>query len=83
MKTGVGIWQESVAQIWPETWRLGGNNQALWSGDGEGPVTDESRRERPPLRKTVHKAPFTTQVPSATCGAREAPTKAFDSTNWV
>lgn len=25
----------------------------------------------PPLRKTVHKAPFTTQVPSATCGARE------------
>lgn len=25
----------------------------------------------PPLRKTVHKAPFRTQVPSATCGAGE------------
>ncbi len=70
-KTGVGIWQESVVQNWPGTWRLGRNNQALWSVDGEGPVTDESGRERAPLRKTVHKAPFTTQVPSATCGARE------------
>lgn len=28
-KTGVGIWQESVVQIWPGTWRLGRNNQAL------------------------------------------------------
>ena len=39
---------------------------------GRRGTCDRWERERgPPLRKTVHKAPFTTQVPSATCGARE------------
>lgn len=65
------------------------------STDREGPVTDESGRERegPHLEKQVHKAPFSTQVPSATCGAREglrqrAPTgpigcKTSSTPSWI
>lgn len=65
---------------------LGRNSQALWEcGRSEGPVTDESGRERGPPRKN-NSAQSTIHYAGPFChlwSERRAPTKASNSTNWV